>query len=120
MASHNELGRVGEECAAAYLANSGYTILEKNYRFDRAEVDLICQFEQELVVVEVKTRQSTYLAGPEETVTLSKQKSIIKAVNQYIRENEIDLECRFDIISILLNKKEFQLDHLEDAFYPTC
>lgn len=118
MASHNDLGREGENRAMEYLVKKGYRILERNYRFDRAEVDLICQHKEVLVSVEVKTRQSSYLAGPEETVTLAKQKSIIKATNQYIQENEIDLDCRFDIVSILLNQNEFQLEHLEDAFYP--
>jgi putative endonuclease len=71
-----------------------------------------------LIIVEVKTRASRYLAGPEITVTKSKQQLIIKAANQYIIENEIDLETRFDIISIILNQQETDIDHLVDAYYP--
>jgi putative endonuclease len=119
MAEHNELGRIGEERAVEFLERIGYQILERNYTFDRSEIDIVCQDEEEIVVVEVKTRASSYLAGPEETVTKGKQNSIIKVANQYIRENEIDLECRFDIVSIILNKRDFQLEHLKDAFWPT-
>ena len=71
-----------------------------------------------MVVIEVKSRQSSFLAGPEDTVSKSKQNAIIKCANAYIIENEIDLETRFDIISIIINQKEKRIDHIEDAFYP--
>ncbi|MCG8573416.1 MAG: YraN family protein [Flavobacteriales bacterium] len=119
MAEHNQLGKSGEELAAKYLKEKGYRVLDRNYRFKGSEVDLFCEFDNQLVVVEVKTRQSSYLAGPEETVSISKQRSIIKVTNQYIMEREIDWECRFDIVSVILNSKELKIDHLEDAFYPT-
>ncbi len=119
MAEHNELGIEGELRAVEYLEKAGYKILDRNYTFNRSEIDIICEEENEIVVVEVKTRKSEYLAGPEETVTIAKQKSIIKVANQYVQENEIDLECRFDIISIILNKNEFKLEHMKGAFWPT-
>ena len=118
MAEHNELGKFGEEQALAYLQQHGYDILETNWTFQKAEIDIIAQDQNELVVVEVKTRASSYLAGPEDTVSKGKQKSIVTAANQYIIENEIDLETRFDIVSIILNEKETNIDHLIDAFYP--
>ena len=119
MAEHNELGRRGEDRAATYLKQNGYQILARNYSFDRAEVDLICKQNDKLIVVEVKTRQSSYLAGPNETVTPAKQRQIIKAANNFIQEEELDLDCQFDIISIILNKKQFELDHIKDAFFPS-
>lgn len=119
MAQHNELGKKGEELAARFVSKLGYKILEKNYRFKKLELDIIAEHNNELIVIEVKTRQSRYLAGPEITVTKGKQKSIIKATHEYIVEHKIDLETRFDIISIILNEKETDIDHMIDAFYPT-
>ena len=118
MAEHNELGKKGEDLATQFLIKKGYKILSRNYRFKKLEIDIIAEYKNELIIVEVKTRASRFLAGPEETVTKGKQKSIIKAANQYIIEHEVDLETRFDIISIILNQKETSIEHLEDAFYP--
>lgn len=119
MAEHNELGKKGEAMAVDFLTNKGYDILCENYRFKHLEIDIIAKNNKQIVFVEVKTRQSSFLSGPEETVTKSKQKLIIKAANQYILENEIDEESRFDIISIILNNNTKSIEHLEDAFYPT-
>lgn len=119
MASHNELGSKGEELAVNYLVKKGYKILNKNYRFKRNEIDIVAEFDNTLIIVEVKTRASRFLAGPEDTVTRSKQKTIVKVANEYILEHEIDLDTRFDIVSIVLNEKETAIEHLIDAFYPT-
>lgn len=118
MANHNEIGEKGEAIAKSFLEKKGYKILATNYRFKKYEVDIVAQHEGKLVVVEVKTRQSSYLAGPEDTVSKTKQSAIIKCSNAFIIENEIDLETRFDIISIILNQNEKSIDHIEDAFYP--
>lgn len=119
MADHNDLGAKGEALAFSYLQKKGYKILSKNYRFKRNEIDIVAEFDNTLIIVEVKTRASRFLAGPEETVTKSKQKTIIKVANEYIHEHEVDLDTRFDIISIILNEKETSIEHLIDAFYPT-
>ena len=119
MAEHNELGKKGEELAAEFVSKLGYKILAKNYRFKKLELDIIAEYNNELIIIEVKTRQSRYLAGPEDTVTKGKQRTIIKAAHHYIIEHEVDLETRFDIISIILNEKETSIDHMIDAFYPT-
>ncbi|MFK8043980.1 MAG: YraN family protein [Crocinitomicaceae bacterium] len=118
MANHNEIGEKGEALAKSFLEKKGYKILATNYRFKKLEIDIVSEFKGKLVVAEVKTRQSSYLAGPEDTVSKSKQRGIVKCANAYIIENEIDMETRFDIISIILNQNEKSIDHLEDAFYP--
>lgn len=118
MADHNELGKQGEQIAFDYLRKKGYKILERNYRFRHLEVDLIAEYDGFLVAVEVKTRNSDFMAGPEVTVTKQKQKSIVKVANAYIQENEIDPDTRFDIISIILNQKQKIIEHFQDAFYP--
>lgn len=119
MAKHNELGEKGERIAREFLIKKEYEILDTNYRFKHLELDIICKKNDLLIVVEVKTRTSSFLVGPHETVTKSKQKSLIKITNQYIIEKEIDMEVQFDIISIILNQKECLIEHIEDAFYPT-
>ena len=119
MAEHNELGKAGEDIAAEFLRKIGYQIRTRNYRFKHLEVDIIAQDKDELVIVEVKTRTSGYLAEAGLTVSKNKQKGVIKAANNYIIENEIDLECRFDIITVILNSKGKEIEHIKGAFYPS-
>jgi len=119
MAEHNELGKQGEELAVAYLRKKGYVILVTNFRAGRNEIDIIARDGNILVIVEVKSRRSTYFAEPEYSVTLQKQKSLIRAANVYIFRNNIQEETRFDIIAIVLNNNEVKVNHLQDAFYPT-
>jgi putative endonuclease len=118
MAEHNELGKLGEQIAHDYLQKKGYIIKERNYRFNRAELDIVTEYQKKVVVVEVKTRQSDYLTNPSELISKKKQKDIIKAADNFIKENEIDLECQFDVIIIVLNEKQKDIRHIEDAFYP--
>src|SRR5690606_12725295 len=118
MADHNELGKIGEEIAVEYLIEQGYSILERNYKFDRAEVDIIAQkTPEELVVIEVKTRNSDYFGDPQTFVTPRKIQQIVKVADEYVVSNDLDVEVRFDIIAILKNNKEEKLDHFENAFY---
>lgn len=118
MAEHNLLGEKGERIAAQYLESKGYQILAKNYRLRHLEIDIVCQQKDLLVVVEVKTRSSPFLADPELTVSRKKQGSIVKVANHYCKEKEADMEVRFDIISIVLSGQKRRLEHIEDAFYP--
>lgn len=118
MASHNELGKLGEEMAAEFLEAAGYTILSRNFRYDRAEVDIIAQNSPDtIVIVEVKTRNSDFFGDPQSFITPKKIKSIVKVANEYIISNELNVEVRFDIIAVLLNKKEERIEHFIDAFY---
>lgn len=119
MAQHNDLGVWGEQLAKDYLQNKGYSILQSNFRYKQFELDIIAQIGNDLVIVEVKTRQNDYLADPALMVSKSKQKGIIQAANAYIIENDLDLECRFDVITVVVNNKEHKLEHIEEAFYPT-
>lgn len=118
MAKHNELGKLGEQMAVKSLANKGYQILELNYRFGRDEIDIIARISNIIVFVEVKTRESNYMGEPEESVTLAKQKRIIKVANHYMIENNLELEGRFDIFGVIVNQKERNLNHIENAFSP--
>jgi len=118
MAEHNDLGKKGEEIAAAYLEKKGYLILEKNWRQWRNEIDIIAMNGKCLVIVEVKTRQSNFFGEPEMAVTRDKQKALIRSANAYVRYKNIHSEVRFDILSIIISKTAEQIHHIEDAFYP--
>jgi len=118
MAQHNETGKEGEQMAVAFLAAKGYKILERNWRFKKNEVDIIAQNGDDIVFVEVKTRHENFLVEPELTVSKKQQRSIINTANQYIITRSIDLEARFDIVSIVLSSQGEKILHIEGAFYP--
>ena len=118
MAYHNELGELGEELATDYLTRNGYEILERNYFYDKAEIDIIAQREPEtLVIVEVKTRNSNFFGDPQEFIKRPKIKLLVKAANEYVVSNDLDVEVRFDVIAVLKNQEEERIEHFEDAFY---
>lgn len=117
MAEHNELGKLGEELSVEFLQKNGYTILETNWTFQKAEIDIIAQKENILVVVEVKTRSSVDFGSPQDFVKPAKIQLLVKAINEYVIVNDLDLEIRFDIIAINKEGKKFNIEHLEDAFY---
>lgn len=117
MAHHNELGKIGEKLAAEYLLSKGYEIVRKNYFYQKAEIDIIAKHNNMMVCVEVKTRNSDFFGDPQDFVTPSKIKLLVKAMDAFIVENDIDLESRFDIIAILKNKTKEELTHYENAFY---
>lgn len=117
MALHNDLGKDAEDFAAEFLIRNQYRILEKNWRYGKAEIDIIAidKSSRELVIVEVKSLVSDKLRNPEEAVNKSKKKLIISAANEYVSRNAISLETRFDIIS-LVKKKEWAITHIKNAF----
>jgi putative endonuclease len=117
MAEHNELGKIGEELAVEFLQQNGYTILETNWTFQKAEVDIIAQKENTLVIVEVKTRSSLDFGLPQDFVKPTKIQLLVKAADAYVVSNDLDVEVRFDIIAVYKEGKGFKIEHLEDAFY---
>ena len=117
MAQHNELGKKGEQLAVNFLVKNGYDIVERNYRFDKAEVDIIAKQKDVLAIVEVKTRSTTDFGNPQDFVKPKQIQRLVKAVNEYVVENDLDVEVRFDIIAIVKNGKAYDIEHLEDAFY---
>ena len=120
MASHNELGALGEQIACEYLIKQGYQILERNWSNGHKEIDILAKDDDTIVIVEVKTRQSTYLVEPEITVDVYKQRNLIWAANSYVNRNQYDNDVRFDIISIVIDRNnEKRIEHIEDAFYPS-
>jgi putative endonuclease len=117
MAQHNELGKKGETEAAEFLIKNGYLIIERNFVFQKAEIDIIAQKGNILAIVEVKTRSSLDFGLPQDFVKPKKIQLLVKAVNEYVLLNDLDVEVRFDIIAIHNKNKNFEIEHIEDAFY---
>ena len=116
MAEHNELGKLGEEMAVEFLQKAGYAIIETNWTFQKAEVDIIAQKENTLAIIEVKTRTSLEFGLPQDFVKPKKIQLLTKAVDAYVNERDLDIEVRFDIIAIHKEGKSFVIEHLIDAF----
>lgn len=117
MAQHNRTGKTGEDLAIAYLEEKGYHILERNWHAGHKELDIIALDKKFLVFIEVKTRSRDDYEEPWQAVNDVKIRRSVQAANYYIRLKAIDLEPRFDIISILmLPDKQVRIEHLEDAF----
>ena len=117
MAEHNEIGKKGEAIAIEYLKSKGYVIIEQNWHNNHQEIDIIATKGNEMVIVEVKCRTGTPLVEPYIAVNRNKQNMLIKAANAYIQRKNINMETRFDIISITLGE-ETHIEHIERAFYP--
>ena len=117
--NHIELGKQGEIIAKRFLKDQKMLILDSNYRWKKQEIDLIAREGDELIVIEVKTRKHESYGAPENAVTRVKQRNLIKAANAYIQERQLDLDVRFNVISIIHNAYETRIDHIQNAFYPT-
>ena len=117
MAQHNELGKTGETTAVEFLKEKGYRIRHLNWRRGHLELDIVAETSDELVFVEVKTRAGNW-ESPADSVNNAKIRNIISAADCYIKYFDIDLPARFDIISITGKGPDFEIEHIEDAFYP--
>jgi putative endonuclease len=114
-----EIGDFGEEYAVNYLRKKGFLILDRNIRFKKYEVDIVCKDGEQMVFVEVKTRNTAEIGQPWKAVTKTKQRQIIKCAHHYLVNKNIDVDSRFDIISIVHNSYGTFLEHIDDAFYAT-
>lgn len=121
MSKHNQIvGKKGEELALQHLKSANYEPIVCNWRFGRAEVDIIAWSPARILVfVEVKTRQHSPFGYPEEAVSHKKQKLLYEAATEYMYQHNYEGEIRFDIISIVLYEQmPPHLEHFEDAFFP--
>lgn len=116
MAQIHQLGKKGEKEARIYLQRNGYQILETNWRYGHNEIDIIAQNAQFIVFCEVKTRSSSKHGSPAEAVDDRKQKFMVDAAEAYLIEKKLDIEIRYDIISVIINKGVTTLEHIADAF----
>ena len=119
MAAHNDLGKWGEEMAARYLMDNGYAILERDWRYQRRDLDIIASKDGMLVIVEVRTRSNINYLQPEESVDYHKIRSISIAANAYVKGHGVNASLRFDIIAVTGSPgAKYHINHIPDAFYP--
>ncbi|HEY4786512.1 MAG TPA: YraN family protein [Bacteroidales bacterium] len=119
MDTTREKGSAAEEIAASYLKKKGYEILDQNWYNQHKELDIVARKDGIVAIVEVKSLTKNYLREPFQSVNRNKQRLLISAANAYIRRHNINEDVRFDIISIIMDGKEPQIEHMENAFYPT-
>jgi putative endonuclease len=119
MADSHLLGQKGEDIAADHLRKKGYTILHRNWKSGKRELDIVAENRDFIVFVEVKTRADDYRMHPRQAVTSEKQRSIIYAAEGYIKRYNINKDSRFDIVTVISDGKSTEVEHIEDAFYPT-
>ena len=118
MSRAHDIGNKGEQLAIDYLVSKGYIILERNWKFSRAEIDIIARLGDIIVFVEVKTRSSDHFGRPEEFVDDRKRELCIDAAFAYMQEKKWDWELRFDIIGIdFQSERSYKIRHFEDAFF---
>lgn len=118
MAEHNELGRKGEQVVVDYLEKKGYRIVERNWSFSGYEIDIVSEDDGFIVFVEVKTRKSAEWGNPGDAVNKQRMRRMIRAASHYLKKHHIDKPARFDIVSLVWNERQFELEHIEDAFLP--
>jgi putative endonuclease len=118
MAKHNEIGQFGEQKAAEFLEQKGYKILDRNWRYKRAEIDIVAMDGATLVFGEVKTRSSDLFERPESAVDEKKRRLLTRAAVAYMRKIGHEWAIRFDILAVILRGPDFYIDHFEDAFFP--
>ncbi len=116
MAKGNETGKKGENVAARHLLQKGYRLRARNWRYGRLEIDIIAEEDGELVFVEVKSSKNSNFGEPEGRVDLRKRIHLIKAANAYIRQHNLFMNARFDVVAVLGTKEPYSIKHIENAF----
>jgi len=116
--SHRKIGNEGEDLAASYLEKKGWLIIDRNYFFEKAEVDIVATDGTNIVFIEVKLRSNTYFGRPEDFITPEKEKNIKKAADAWIYERKMETALvRFDVVAIVQHEEsEPEITHFEDAF----
>ena len=116
MAAHNELGKWGEEIAAAFVEKKGYEILLRDWKSGHHDLDIIAKDEDTLVIIEVKTRRNRLFGNPEEAIDYKKRQSLQSAINHFVKSHHINDPVRFDIISIVgMIGSTPEIDHIKDV-----
>jgi len=116
-AKHLQIGRLGEDAARAFLEAKGLRVLDQNVCLGRLELDLICEHQDTLVFVEVKTRAEGSLATPADGLTAQKRSRLLRAAQQYLSRHELwHKPCRFDLVCVLVRADAVHsIEHIENA-----
>ncbi|MBT6807889.1 MAG: YraN family protein, partial [Flavobacteriales bacterium] len=104
------------ELATTFLKEKGFEILHKNWRYKKAEIDIIGQLKDTLVFVEVKCRKSEFFGRPEQAINHKKESLYKLTAEHYLEVNDLEYEVRFDVISIIHNNNKTEIEHFISAF----
>ena len=118
MAEHNDLGIKGEDIACEFLRKAGFLILDRNWSYQKAELDIVAYFNNTLVVVEVKTRSAQKYSETDDLIGNKKLKLLYGAADRYTQIKKIPWEVRYDLVVIIFHGDTWTVEHVEDAFYP--
>jgi len=114
--SKQTLGRSGEQIAALFFEEKGYTVVERNWRCKAGELDLVLRKGGEWRFVEVKTRSSDRFGRPEESVTPRKKGHFHQAIEWYVMDRNIaPKDIHADVLAITMNERKFDVRWLPDA-----
>jgi putative endonuclease len=116
--NNKETGNFGEDAASEFLVNNGFSIITRNFRYGKGEIDIIANDAEILVFIEVKFRKSDEYGSPLLAITKNKQNQIRKIALAYLTEKNItNTDCRFDVIGITLDKENKPvIEHIKNAF----
>ena len=116
MSQTHNFGKEAEQKVTEFLLKKGYLILENNWRISHLEVDIIAQDKDFIVIVEVKARRNNYLSF-DEIISLRKQRNLINAAEKYLDQKDLDNELRFDVAFVTIEKKQYKIEYIQNAFY---
>ncbi|MBO7609751.1 MAG: YraN family protein [Muribaculaceae bacterium] len=121
MASHNELGKLGESIARDFLISKGMIIREQNWRMNHLEIDLVAEDTDKalLHIVEVKTRSSDDHYDPMAAINHRKRTNLINAANGYVRYYQLKFGIQYDVITIIGSPENYKINYIPDAFRPS-
>ena len=111
-----KVGKIGEDISANYLIKHGFSIISRNFHSRYGEIDIICENSDYIIFVEVKTKKSSTSSCARERVDFHKQLKILKTIETYFSNNEVDKQPRIDVIEVILFKNKFEINHIENAF----
>ncbi len=119
MAQHNKLGADGEKAALEFLKSKGFQFIATNWRFGKYEIDIIAFFENKLIIIEVKTRETDAYGHPSEFLSLRQMRNITEAAEVFMQTKNMQMEARFDLITLLKTPTHhFHIEHFPAAFHP--
>ncbi|MDQ3050662.1 MAG: YraN family protein [Bacteroidota bacterium] len=118
MAEHNDLGEKGEEIATEFLRKAGYLILDRNWVWQKAELDIVAFHANQLVIAEVKTRALEHYTDTDDLISNKKLRLLYDAAGRYTEIKNIVWEVRYDLIVVIFHGDTWTIEHTPDAFYP--
>ena len=115
----HERGKFSEDIAAEFLTRRGYSILARNYRVNRKEIDIVAQRGRTIAFIEVKARAGAGYGHPSEAITWKKRREIAYAARAWLARNPLPADCelRFDAVSVVWKGGSWSVEHAENAWH---